>query len=81
MKFKFYADNGMFRINVPNDVPHVPWIREHKQGLAIVQRGPTGGAPIRLTIHLPGTEANEIIDRSLSLGSWGRTSTRLYGWF
>ena len=81
MKFKFYANNGMFRINVSNTVPIVQWLREHKQGLALVQRGPTGGAPIRLTIHLPGAEANEIIDRSLSLGSWGKTTTRLYGWF
>jgi HKD family nuclease len=81
MQFRFYQDNGMFRLNIPNEVPNVQWVRDHRDGLALIQRGPTGGAPIRLTIHLPGTEANEIIDRSLALGSWGKTSMRLYGWF
>ena len=81
MQFSFYGDNGMFRLNVPNDVPNVQWVHGHRDGLALIQRGPTGGAPIRLTIHLPGAEANEIIDRSLAMGSWGKTSTRLDVWF
>jgi hypothetical protein len=80
MQFKYYP-NGMFRLNVPNDVPNVQWVREHKDGLALIQRGPAGGAPIRLTIHRPGAESNAIIERSMLLGSWGKTPTRLYGWF
>ena len=81
MQFRYYANNSMYRLNVPNDVPDVDWVHQHKDGIALIQSGPTGGAPIRLTIHRPGVEANEIIGRSVALGTWGRTRTRLYGWF
>lgn len=81
MQFRYYSDNCMFRLNVPNDVPNVNWVRQHKDGLALVERGPAGGAPIRLTIHLPGGEASEIIGRSVALDAWGKIQTRLYGWF
>ncbi len=81
MQFRFYPDNGMYRLNIPDDLPKVAWVREHRRGLALVEPGPAGGAPIRLTLHLPGADANEVIGRSIALGTWGKTSTRLYGWF
>jgi len=81
MQFRYYADNSMFRLNIPNDVPKISWVRQHREGLAFIQRGPAGGAPVRLTIHPPGSEADEIVGRSLVLGTWGKTQTRLYGWF
>lgn len=81
MHYGFYADNSMFRLNIPNDVPGVSWAREHKDGIAFVERGPQGGAPLRLRVLKPGAETNEIIGRSVALGTWGRTPTRTYGWY
>jgi hypothetical protein len=81
MRYRFCADNSMFRLNVPNDLPGVPWARAHRDGVALVEQGPRGGAPICLRILQPGVEASEAIGRSVALGTWGRTSTRLYGWF
>src|SRR5206468_10068032 len=37
MQYRFYADNSMFRLNVHNDVPNVQWVREHHDGIALVQ--------------------------------------------
>jgi len=81
MQYKFYQDNNMFRLNVPNDVPGVQWARVHRGGLAIVEQGPSGGAPLRLRLLKPGIDSSEIIGRSAALGTWGRTPTRLYGWY
>lgn len=81
MQYKFYPHNSMFRLNVPNDIPGVAWAREHKDGLAIVEKGPAGGAPLRIRFLKPGADASEIIGRSAMLGTWGRTTTRSYGWF
>jgi len=81
MQYRFYADNSMFRLNVHNDVPGVQWARQHKDGVALVEQGPRGGAPIRLRILQPGVETSDIIGRSVAFGAWDRTSTRLYGWF
>ena len=81
MTYRFYMDNGMFRLNVPNDVLGVQWARANRDGVAMVSHGPEGGAPLRLAILQPGPEANEVIARSYVLNTWGRTSTRLYGWF
>jgi HKD family nuclease len=81
MQYRFYADNSMFRLNVPNDVPGVGWARTHHDGLAIVEQGPPGGARLRLRILRPGADASEIVGRSAALGTWGRTTTRAYGWY
>jgi hypothetical protein len=81
MQYKYYPDNCMFRLNVQNDVPGVEWARSHKDGIAIVEQGPQGGAPLRLRILRPGALANEIVGRSAVLGTWGRTTTRAYGWY
>lgn len=81
MKYRFYKDNGMFRLNIPNDVPGVQWVRKHEDGIALISRGLPGGAPIQLSIFLPGQEEYDAISRSLLLGTWAHTPTRLYGWF
>jgi hypothetical protein len=81
MQYRFYADNSMFRLNVPNDVPGVEWARAHHDGLAIVESGPSGGALLRLRILKPGVDASEIVGRSAVLGTWGKTRTRAYGWY
>jgi len=81
MQYKYYAHNSMFRLNMPNDVPGVAWAREHKDGIAIVEKGPAGGALLRIRLLRPGAEAREIVGRSAMLGTWGRTTTRPYGWF
>lgn len=81
MQFRFYPDNGMFRLNVPNDVMGVDWARKNKAGLAIVEQGPAGGAPLRIRFLKPGTDASEIVGRSAALGTWGNTTTRAYGWY
>jgi len=81
MQYKYYAQNSMFRLNMPNDVPGVAWARAHRDGIAIIEKGPAGGALLRIRLLRPGTEAREIIGRSAMLGTWGRTTTRPYGWF
>lgn len=80
MMFRFYKDNGMFRLNIPNDVPGVAWAREHHRGVAVV----TGDSPhsaLRLDIITLSNDLDDTVARSLALGTWGKTPTRLYGWF
>ena len=81
MTYRYYADNSMYRLNIPGVVPGVAWARAHKTGIAVVRRGPEGGPPISLRIVPPGKEMENIIARSVALGAWGRTTTRLYGWY
>lgn len=80
MTSRYYADNSMYRLNIPPAVPNVDWAKEHKKGIALLQRGSEGGVPLSLKTLLPGKEMDEIVGRSVALGTWGRTSTRLYGW-
>lgn len=81
MQYKYYAHNSMFRLNMPNDVPGVAWARANKDGVAIVEKGPAGGALLRIRLLRPGADAREIVGRSAMLGTWGRTTTRPYGWY
>ena len=79
-KYRYYTANGMFRLNIPNDAPLVGWARVHKQGIACVEhRGAQEG--LHFTIVPPGPVMDEVVDRSLALGTWGRTPTRPYGWY
>jgi hypothetical protein len=80
MTSRYYADNSMYRLNIPPAVPNVEWARTNRQGIALIQRGPEGGVPVSLRVLLPGGEMNEVIGRSVALGTWGKTTTRLYGW-
>jgi PLD-like domain len=78
--FGYYEDNGMFRLNVPNSAPLVDWARENKAGIAYVEYDENSGT-IYFEILKPGQNMLDIVDRSLALGTWGRTSTRIYGWY
>ena len=77
-KYRFYKDNGMFRLNIPNATPLVSWAREHKQGIAYVEYSEAQGA-LYSEILPSGQSMIDIVERSIALGTWGRTPTRLYG--
>ncbi len=79
-KYRFYEDNGMFRLNIPNTTPLVPWVREHKQGIAYVEYREEQST-LYFEILPPRQPMMDIVERSLALGTWGRTPTRLYGWY
>jgi plasmid replication initiation protein len=55
--------------------------KEERAVASLFEKGPQGGAPLRLQFLKPGTDANEVVRRSVALGSWGRTATRVYGWY
>lgn len=77
--FPFYKENGMFRLNIPNDVPFVQWARANKSGIALVEA--RGVGDVRFSIMRPGADLNDVVHRSQALGTWGSTTTRLYGWY
>jgi len=79
-KFKYYDHNGMFRLNIPNSTPLVDWARANKNGIGYVEHDEDTD-DLYFEIVPPGQRMLEIVDRSLALGTWGRTSTRLYGWY
>lgn len=80
MNFHYYEDNSMFRLNIPFDVPNVEWAKANHDGIAFVAQGKPGGPPIQLRVLKPGKQLNEAVGKSVALGTWGRTPTRLYGW-
>ena len=80
MRYAYYEQNSMFRLNVPNEVPGAQWARDNKQGLAYVDFDLTERM-LSFRIVLPGAALSQIVKRSMALGTWGRTPTRLYGWF
>ena len=79
--YRFYEDNGMFRLNIPNSTPLVAWARKHRDGIAYVEYNEANGGELYTQILSPGERMTSIIERSLALGTWGRTPTRLYGWY
>ena len=79
-KYSFYPDNGMFRLNIPNSTPLATWAREHKQGIAYIEYREPARA-LYFEILRPGQSMMDIVYRSLALGTWGQTPTRLYGWY
>lgn len=79
-KYKYYDHNGMFRLNVPNSTPLVEWARANKVGIAYVEHD-EGRDILYFEILPPGQPLMDVVDRSLALGTWGRTPTRLYGWY
>ncbi len=78
--FKYYSHNGMFRLNIPNSTPGVDWARANKAGIAYIEHG-IDEDEIHFAIVKPGQNADDVIRRSIALGTWGKTSTRLYGWY
>lgn len=81
MSYRFYADNGMFRLNIPNDVPGVTQARRDRRGIALIEQPARRGVAATLTILNSGPKLKEVIGRSYLLGTWGSTPTRAYGWY
>ena len=81
VEYKFREDNGMFRLEIPNEVPRVDLARERKEGICLVEDTDHPSAQINLRIITDNREASEFIHRSMRENSWGETRTRLYGWF
>lgn len=81
MKYRFYDDNSMFRLNIPNDMPGVERSRRERNGIALVEAAISSSAQIQLTILPPGEDTDRAVRRSVTLGTWGQTPTRLYGWY
>lgn len=77
MIFRYYQHNGMYRLNVPNDVPLVDWARRERRGAFFVWKD---NNRIQAKI-IRGRALLDVSERSKALGTWGKTSTREYGWF
>lgn len=81
MTFRYYQDNGMYRLNVPNDAPLVDWARRERRGALLVWKDSnTENGHIQAKI-IRGRLLHDISERSKALGTWGRTTTREYGWY
>lgn len=81
MTFRYYADNNMYRLNVPNSMPLVDWARKNHKGALLIWQDAVGhGSAVSAEI-IRGRHLSESIARSRALGSWGRTLTREYGWY
>jgi hypothetical protein len=81
MTYRFYQDNSMFRLNVANEVPGVQDARDRHSGIALIEKIERPDATVRLTIEHDKKAINDVIRRSLALGTLGQTPTRLYGWY
>lgn len=81
MQFRYYADNSMYRLNVPNSMPLVDWARNNRKGTLLVWREENTKGEVVSAEIIRGRRLNESVARSRALGSWGRTSTREYGWY
>lgn len=77
MKAAYYDQNGMFRVNVPNPTPGVARARRRRDGIVVVWEDRRG---LHLEMLPPGDRADDIVQRSVALNCWGRTTTRMYGW-
>lgn len=81
MSLKFYSDNQMHRINIPNDVPGISRAREEGEGFALFERIDRDEVDFQLTILHDEETQQELIGRSSNEGTIEETPTRLYGWF
>jgi hypothetical protein len=81
MTYGYYPDNGMFRLNIPNDVPNVTQARENKSGIVLIELEQNQNDRATLKVIPNGALANSVVTRSALLGTLGRTTTRLYGWY
>lgn len=79
--YKYYHDNSMFRLNVPNDVPGVTWARVHRKGILLVGLPSDKANYVDLAVVPPGSAMHSVIKRSQALKTLGRTQTRMYGWY
>jgi hypothetical protein len=81
MVFRYYDANGMYRLNVPNDVPLVEWARLKHSGILCVRSEQSNSAPTVRAEILRDQDAKDVVLRSKLLSGYGRTSTREYGWY
>lgn len=81
MTYRYYTDNGMFRLNIPNETPGVQRARKTHKGIALIEISERSDVIAQLTIVPPGKTLEQIVGRSTLLGTWGSTSTRNYGWY
>lgn len=81
MRYRYYPDNGMFRLNIPNDVPGVTAARQSKSGVALVEATGAAAHPLRVRVSSDPSFISRVAGRSYSLGTLGKTPTRLYGWY
>lgn len=81
MTFRYYTHNGMYRLNVPNEMPLVSWAREEKRGALVVWRDRDSAEGHIHAEIVRGRRLQETLARSKALGTWGRTTTREYGWY
>jgi len=78
MRYAYYADNGMYRINIPNDVPFVSWARINRDGTLLISQDDSGNFIMQI---LRDNSERAARGKSYALGTWGSTSTRQYGWY
>jgi hypothetical protein len=81
MRYAFYADNDMFRLNIPNDVPGITRARTRRQGVGLIELIDDARARLKLTVSDNSNFVSNVHGRSFALGTWGRTPTRLFGWY
>lgn len=77
--FKYYSRNGMYRLNIPNDVPLVDFARGKNKCALVVTT--TQDKKHFYAEIIKGDTLEELQDKSFVLGTWGETVTRKYGWF
>lgn len=79
--YAYYPHNGMYRLNLPNDVPGVDWVRLHREGALVVSLTTDSDAYLTVRVARDDSECQAIAKRSQLLGTLGRTSKRAYGWY
>jgi HKD family nuclease len=77
--FDYYKSNSMYRLNLPNDLPLVPWVRAQRNGYLVISKESATNT-VRAEILKP-RQITELKEKSRVLGTLGETSTRQYGWF
>ncbi|NIJ22858.1 hypothetical protein [Sphingomonas japonica] len=81
MKYAYYPHNGMFRLNIPNDVPGIPAARINRNGIALIEGTGDANSPMHIRVSADQNFVRETAGKSFLLGTWGKTPTRLYGWY
>ena len=77
----YYENNGMYRVNIPNDVPGRQTHARTKSGIAIIEKITGATKKLRLTVVAETKQLEEALTRSFALGTLGKTSTKFYGWY
>ena len=73
----YYENNGMYRVNIPNDVPGAQNARATKSGIAIIEKITGATKKLRLTVVAETKQLEEALTRSFALGTLGKTSNKI----